>query len=122
LYTLSVTNEFGCSGSSQTEVILLACDIEIPIPNAFRPGSSIIDNQIFKPNFGPIVPLSYQLQIYNRWGTLVFETTEYQRGWDGRYNGQDAPAGVYVWILRYSNEGESAPFEQTKKGTVTLVR
>ncbi len=122
LYTLSVTNEFGCSDTSQTEVILLACDIEIPVPSAFRPGSSIVENQTFKPIFGPFVPLNYLLQVYNRWGNLVFETNDYQLGWDGRINAQDAPAGVYVWIVRITNEGESAPFEQMKKGTVTLIR
>ncbi|HMM12510.1 MAG TPA: gliding motility-associated C-terminal domain-containing protein, partial [Bacteroidales bacterium] len=116
------TNNFGCNRNTQTEVILLPCDMDIPIPNAFRPTSNIIENQTFKPVFGPVVPLTYHLQIYNRWGNLVFETRDYRQGWDGRYNGGDAPSGAYVWVLRYTNEGEAAPVEKTLKGTVTLVR
>jgi gliding motility-associated-like protein len=101
---------------------LLACDLDLPVPNAFRPSSAIAENQTFKPVFGPVVPLAFLLQIYNRWGNIVFETTDYQLGWDGKYKGQDAPAGTYVWIIRYKTEGIPTPIEQTKKGTVNLIR
>ncbi len=121
-YSLLVTNEFGCTNTGQTEVVLLPCDLELPIPNAFSPGSAIVENRVFKPYFGPLVPPTYHLQIYNRWGTLVFETRDYQEGWDGRFKGQDAPAGVYVWKIRYTSEGESVLLDKTKSGTLTLIR
>lgn len=122
VYSLLVTNDFGCTNTGQTEVVLLPCDLELPIPNAFSPGSAIVENRVFKPYFGPVVPPTYLLQIYNRWGTLVFETRDYQEGWDGRFKGQDAPAGVYVWKIRYTSEGESALLEKIKSGTLTLIR
>lgn len=121
-YSLLVTNDFGCTNTGETKVVLLPCELELPIPNAFSPGSAIVENRVFKPYFGPVVPPTYHLQIYNRWGTLVFETRYYQQGWDGRFKGQDAPAGVYVWKIRYTSEGESTLLEKSKSGTLTLIR
>ncbi|MCG8700909.1 MAG: gliding motility-associated C-terminal domain-containing protein, partial [Bacteroidales bacterium] len=61
------------------------------------------------------------LQVFNKWGRLIFETTDFSVGWDGTYrNGNKAPAGVYVYQISYSN-GE-LNIDNTKKGTVTLVR
>jgi gliding motility-associated-like protein len=63
----------------------------------------------------------YDLKIWNRWGGLVFETTDAKKLWNGKVNntGTDCPEGTYYYILRYRLRTES---EQTVRGTVTLIR
>ncbi|MBK9290918.1 MAG: gliding motility-associated C-terminal domain-containing protein [Bacteroidetes bacterium] len=121
-YQLTAINNFGCETTASTTLIVLPCEAELPVPNAFRPDSPIVENQTFKPYFGQAVPLSYHLKIFNRWGAMVFETSDHNQGWDGRYNGQAAPAGTYIWVIQYSAMGLDGPFESTKKGTLTLLR
>ncbi|MHC1776369.1 MAG: gliding motility-associated C-terminal domain-containing protein [Lentimicrobium sp.] len=57
----------------------------------------------------------FSMVIYYRWGQKVFETSDYSGGWDGK----DAPAGVYSWVISYSDMvGKVAKL----RGGVTLVR
>jgi hypothetical protein len=53
--------------------------------------------------------------IYNRWGQMVFETSDYSGGWDGK----DAPAGVYSWVISYSDYLGKV-FKM--RGSVTVVK
>jgi len=57
--------------------------------------------------------------VYNRWGTLIFSTGTYGRGWDGKYQGINQDTGVYVWILEFYNNDNKLIRE---KGTITLIR
>jgi gliding motility-associated-like protein len=57
--------------------------------------------------------------IFSRWGQQLFKTTNMDLGWDGKINGQDAPAGLYSYIISYKSLEDK---EYTKRGTVTLVR
>jgi gliding motility-associated-like protein len=58
--------------------------------------------------------------IYNRWGELVYKTTNWKTGWDGKIRGNLPPTGVYVWFLRYTERDTQRRKEM--KGTVTLIR
>jgi hypothetical protein len=57
----------------------------------------------------------FSMVIYNRWGQLVFETTNPTEGWDGK----DAPAEVYSWVISYADNLEKV---KKIKGGVTLVK
>ncbi len=85
-------------------------------PNAFRPGGI---NRVFKPVGIFINQQEYHLRIYNRWGKEVFESEAFSRGWDGTYEGNPAPAGVYVYVVTYL-DAKDRSFEE--KGTFVLVR
>lgn len=113
-YWLTVTNEWGCTGSDTVRVTdTVESDIELP--NAFSPDGV---NTIFKIIVKGEVKLHY-FRIYNRWGNLVFETTDIQSGWDGKYNGVPQMLDVYVYqIEAVRNSG--AVF--TLAGNVTLIR
>jgi gliding motility-associated-like protein len=65
----------------------------------------------------------FKIQIFNRWGTLVYETTDYNPQWDGRINGngKDASAGVYYWVATYVNRCEPNRVV-VHKGFVHLLR
>lgn len=97
-----------------------ACVIRDPLfymPNAFKPNST--NNNTFKPVATFVEPSSFNLQIYSRWGQLIFETGSMLMGWDGTMNNLPAPSGVYAWVINYrSLLGK----QYTKRGFVTLIR
>ncbi|GJM61353.1 PKD domain-containing protein [Persicobacter diffluens] len=113
--TMTVENEFGCAASSTIEQPVLVRDGgKIQSPNAFQPrgdgpsGSVISENDsrsgyypIFAPYTPNVVPEGYQLEIYTRWGQMVYQTRVLGEGWNGYYfnNGNPLPAGVYIYKL-----------------------
>ena len=91
------------------------CAQELYLPNAFTPNDDG-KNQVFLPVFSyPDEVEEYRMEIYNRWGTLVFRTEEKSFGWDGA----NAINGVYAVVVHYKTRGEKP---KTVKGSVTVVR
>ncbi len=93
-------------------------------PNAFKPGSSYEINRTFNVA-GPVQSIAkYQLRVFDRWGKMLFVSEDTDKGWDGTYNGQEMPGGVYVWnaVMESfaSDVAESVTLKQS--GTVTLIR
>ncbi|MEI6123156.1 MAG: gliding motility-associated C-terminal domain-containing protein [Bacteroidota bacterium] len=93
------------------------CDKQtVYIPNIFSPNGDGA-NDIFRVR-GPNID-SVHLQVYNRWGNLVFESKDINAGWDGTYKGQDCEAGVYAfWATINFTNGQTI----VKSGNVTLIR
>jgi gliding motility-associated-like protein len=99
------------------------------MPNAFMPGEDgpsagyyeqgDHNNAIFRPVIKHDILEDYQMQVFNRWGNLLFETDDINRGWDGYYNGRLCPQGAYVWRIKYViNNGQKI----IKTGNVTLIQ
>ncbi|MBT8229747.1 MAG: gliding motility-associated C-terminal domain-containing protein, partial [Bacteroidia bacterium] len=64
---------------------------------------------------------NYNMQIWNRWGELIFETNDPRVGWNGQYDntGSQLPQGVYIYKISYSGpRGE----KESQEGHVTLIR
>ena len=87
------------------------------MPNVFTPNGDGI-NDVIK----PIIPCLKKFRcykVYNRWGNLVFETTDTNIGWDGTFRNKQQPAESYIWLV----EGLDAKGEKlTKSGMFTLIR
>lgn len=115
---LYVESDKGCRDSTFRTVV-----IENPfsfyVPNAFSPYSSQLENQIFKPKGIGIDVERYEFYIYNRWGQLIFSTTNIEEGWNGRMKntGDLLPTGVYVYLIRVAQK--YGP-DKNVSGTVTL--
>jgi len=63
------------------------------------------------------------MYVYDRWGTLLYESNNQQQGWNGEYKGSPAPIGTYVWMAVYdAGFGDAAGESKTAKGTVVLIR
>ena len=101
-----------CGSEAILNVSVIACDTEIP--NVFSPNNDGT-NDYFRipgiegfPNSG--------LEIYNRWGNLIFQSTDYGGAWDGRINTEPVSDGTYYYILRRS-DGEDfyGPLTITRK-------
>ncbi len=90
-------------------------------PRVFNPNS-LPPNNAFKMVIEPGIPVSdFRLQIYNRWGQLIFETTDPYTGWNGRTNntGSDCPMDVYNWTLMFERDGKN---KISNSGSVLLLR
>jgi len=115
-YYLVVTNTIGCV-DIDTVNVRVSCS-GINLPNAFVPQSSRGESTRFSIINKQIVKLNY-FRIYDRWGKQVFSTTDPTKGWDGNYNGNPAPFGVYVWeVDGFCESGDRF----TNSGNVTLMR
>lgn len=90
------------------------------IPNAFNPLSSIPENQVFKPSALFVDQYPYEMRVFDRWGKEVFYTTDSTIGWDGTYEGEDMPGGVYTYAIEYLPEGADEAIRYS--GYVTLIR
>jgi len=92
------------------------------VPNVFSPNQDGLNDE-FLPSFSDVGAISdFQLQIFDRWGKLCFESRDPQIGWDGYVQDRLMGTGVYVWRMEWratSCEG-AAFFEES--GSVTLVR
>ncbi|WP_336517504.1 gliding motility-associated C-terminal domain-containing protein [Pollutibacter soli] len=113
IITLAVLNADGCH--SKTSAII-KIEFDFYMPNAFTPNGDGL-NDIFR------IPRQsrtgvQQFSIYNRWGELVFRTTDVFAGWDGRIKGKAAPAGTYTYFVKGVNS--KGPFQ--KKGSFVLIR
>ena len=87
-------------------------------PNAIQPFSGYRWNQVFKPAILNLNPETYELFIYDRWGELIFQSNNYEQGWDGRIDGEVVKQGSYIWMVRYRDMGDNS-FQKT--GSVTVV-
>lgn len=65
---------------------------------------------------------SYDVKIFNRWGNLVFESSDYRSPWDGKYNGKKADEGIYYWIATFKPRCAADPNPVVYKGFVHLMR
>lgn len=98
LYTIKVTSAAGCSASDEVFVKVLTEPI---IPNVFTPnGDGKNDNwQIPALESYP----GNKVDVYNRYGQVIFSSTGYSIPWDGRFKGKDVPAGTYYYIIDPKN-------------------
>ncbi|MCX6272850.1 MAG: gliding motility-associated C-terminal domain-containing protein, partial [Bacteroidetes bacterium] len=104
-----------CIFSDTVEVI--PCT-DIWVPNAFTPGFDDINN-IFLAKASTELT-HFQLQIFDRWGELIFESNDIYKGWDGTFKGGDCKQDVYTWTISYT--GVSKKRQGKLTGTVTLLR
>jgi len=121
-YIVTVSDSSCCEA---TDGVYIAT-AEVYYPTAFQPGSSISINSEFKliGRVNSFDGYDYSLRIFNRWGQMLFETSEPAKAWDGNWNGNAMPAGTYVWssVIRSSGNNSESNYEMKQKGTVTLIR
>ncbi len=97
-YTLIVTSADGCSASDQVLVKVLKTPT---IPNVFTPnGDGINDTWVIQ--YLESYP-GATVDIFNRYGSLVYHSLGYPRAWDGTYNGKQMPAGTYYYVINPKN-------------------
>jgi len=114
---LLAANDFECADSALANVTV-SFDRVFP-PTAFSPNASKTEDREFRIYSEGIVNDGYNLLIFNRWGEVIFESINQETGWDGTMkNGQNAPAGVYSWVIQYF---DFLGKKHNQQGTVTLI-
>lgn len=104
-----------CVASDTIQVIPGDCDVYIP--SAFTPNNDNLNE-----TFGVVENASLQyfsLEIFSKWGELIFKSNDITKKWDGTFRGKKMPNGSYVWILNYTNIRGRKFYDQ---GTVMLIR
>jgi len=114
-YTLNAVSTVGCGTASSGVIVTVYKDIFIP--NAFSPNDDG-KNDVFR-----VFALdSYELisfDIFNRWGSRVFSTTNTSTGWNGKVNGYTQETGVFVYYIEIKNRSGKI---KSIKGNVLLIR
>lgn len=118
IYSLTVNNEpLGCS---TTESIEIKRDCYTDLPNAFTPNGDGYNDYFFPRQWLTDGVRQYHMQVWNRWGQLVFETYSTSgRGWDGRFNSQEQAAGVYPYLIQVEFANGK---KESIEGNITLLR
>jgi gliding motility-associated-like protein len=113
IFTVTVTDANGCFNSDTVTVFVYP---EIKIPNGFSPNGDgkndtwIIDNiQQFPDN---------EVEVYNRWGELLFYSKGYAVPFDGRYKGKLLPVGTYYYVIKLNHPDHTTPYT----GPLTIFR
>lgn len=101
-----------CGSEAIFEVSVIACDTEIP--NVFSPNSDSWNDFFRIPGIEGFPNSS--IEIYNRWGNLIYQSLDYKGGWDGRINNEPVSEGTYYYIFRRSDgENFHGPLTITRK-------
>jgi gliding motility-associated-like protein len=109
-----VQNSFGCSDTAK---ITLKIEEGIIIPNVFSPNNDGINDWFYIPNTGM---KEFSIEIFNRWGTKLWETTAPEIRWDGRTTaGVEVPDGTYFFILKAKSLSGK---DYSTSGHVSLIR
>ncbi|GGA85545.1 T9SS type B sorting domain-containing protein [Puia dinghuensis] len=117
IYTVVAAN--GCGTDTLTATInFTQCGCDLLLPNAFTPDGDG-HNDTFRPLHACEMS-NFQLNIYDRYGDLVFRSVNPGEGWDGTFRGVRVQAGAYVWMARYFNPVTKQPV--FRKGTVIVIR
>lgn len=121
-YTVVASNDGNCVAREEVKVIVVCNGGNIFVPNTFSPNGDGV-NDLFYPR-GKGVYTIKSFRIFNRWGEMVFEKTNFQAndikaGWDGTFKGVKLPADAYVYSLEIMCDNSvSIP----SKGSITLLR
>ncbi len=117
-YTVMVTNAEGCTIEKTTEV-LDKCEPRLVIPSAFSPDGNGINDVL---DIIGLYLTDFDLKIYNRWGEVIFASSNLDHKWDGRYKDVKVQPGVYAYVATYRSSDYPQRPKYKVRGSVTVVR
>ncbi|MFT3683236.1 MAG: gliding motility-associated C-terminal domain-containing protein [Ferruginibacter sp.] len=120
VYTVTVWSDSNCIISDSIYVQVLDHCGELFFPNAFTPDGDG-RNDKFGPGPAEYFPFikEYHFQVFNRYGAVVFATTDINQRWDGTQQGKALSNGAYVWVATYLYKGK---MRKVQKGSIVLMR
>ena len=120
VYSVRVSNS--CGTIIKTSVISEQdCECKLVMPNAFTPNGDG-SNDMYGPDFKCDNPKYLLIRIFNRWGEKVYETTDLNGQWDGKYKGTMQPPEVYVYYVEFVGLQNNQEKSYKLMGSVTLIR
>ena len=119
-HPVQITNAYGCTLRDSVQVSEY-CPSALYVPNTFTPNGDGI-NDVFMPVGKNIAMM--ELQIYDRWGTMLFESRDPGIGWNGTYRGEVVKNDLYTWKIRYrhlEDPNGRMGMEQEQRGHVQVL-
>lgn len=118
-YSVVVSDANGCTTANSAEITTLCEELIIYVPNAFIPNENG-ENDVFLPQLTNFKENTFEMYIFNRWGSLLYQTNNPWKGWDGSgKNVKQVELGVYIYKILVKDLN-NMPFEVI--GHVTLLR
>lgn len=115
-YTISIKQPSGCT-TADTLLVSVTTEGDILVPTVFTPNGDGLNDEL-RPFLKSMKSLQY-FRVFDRWGTLVFETKDATQGWNGIFKGKPQTISSYIWLA----EGVGINGKSVKKqGAVTLIR
>jgi gliding motility-associated-like protein len=116
IYKVKITNQFGCS-KTRTIKVNGPCNTRIFAPDIFTPNSDG-ENDVFK--LFILGGVQVRLDIYNRWGSIIYSEENAAPQWDGKFKGEACQTGNYPDILKYRPLNNDSVYEF--RGVVMVQR
>ncbi len=117
IYKVTVSSAEGCAGTDEIKIVVFKTQPDIFIPTAFTPNGDGL-NDLFRATVAGMRQFDY-LKVFDRWGVMIYSTSDPNKGWNGTYNGTPQASGTYVFIA-HAVDYTGKTF--AKKGTVVLIR
>jgi gliding motility-associated-like protein len=99
---LSSISQYACKATSCDTIVVLRPSV-VAVPTAFTPNGDGVNDE-FLVRGGPFS--TFEMQVFNQWGNLIFRSTDPTVGWDGTYSGQPQPSGSYEYIITAKSPGK----------------
>ena len=119
-YTVQITDLDNCSINHTFEVSD-KCEPTLLTPNVFTPNGDGKNDFFIPQPKNPLRAKIIGLQIFNRWGELLFTSKGPEFAWDGKVNGTRVPQESYVWQLQYESLDYPARGILTERGGVLVI-
>ena len=114
---LTIEDENGCTHKTMKTINVLEEYFSYS-PNAFSPNGDGV-NDTFQPILTDIDFNTYELNVFNRWGDIIFKTDDYMKSWDGTFNGEPMIGGVYTFKINYKTR---RGIDQKEIGQIILIK
>ena len=116
-YIMTATASNGCINIDSLRITVIPFT-DFQVPTGFSPNGDGV-NDLFGVLRHLNIEILHEFNVYNRWGQKVYATKDLEGRWDGRFDGNDQPLGVFAWQARYKTYDGDV---RTTNGNVTLIR
>jgi gliding motility-associated-like protein len=118
-YWLEAMNPCGTTSDS-IQIGIKNCSCVVYVPNAFTPNNDGWNDTFELKTTCPL--MSYNIKIFNRWGEMIFESSDITKSWNGIFNNEVVPNGIYSYQLAWQGMDKSRKATYTRYGTVTVLK
>lgn len=119
-YVVRAIPNDGINNESVSNEVEAIRSLRFAYPKAFTPDAQgPVENELFRVFVTEEFIASFDMKIFNRWGEMIYSTTDLQKGWNGEFNGQPQPEGTYTFTATLKDKTGRT---YKRDGSVVLLR